>query len=315
MLILNTQLDVTIALERYGEVTGNRRYANHVISARNATRTVLGLRSADWLYRILFRAINLTLLPTVRAAALPFHLRAIKRFAREYLIPNLYHIKTRYPRLVMPGGYIDRALALKGWAFHYLTINIMDLIRYQRRFPDEDFLDTITSALEFTHDSGIIDRWKELPYEKYALGFWVEALYQMCLISEEGRYRDWLVEAVLVLEDMGMGVSPSLLGCNGDAIRVERQKPCPVANDTRLRVVNLGRKDFTETLVINSGDKDVDCRLIWKEPGYDQLVWRQNGTGSPCTGAISVPSRGWIHGKDACEQSAETLTAAAGIRK
>lgn len=267
MLVLNTQLDITVALDRYHEITGDATQAPHVNSALQATRAVLAARPAEWLYRPLFAAIRLTLLPTDQAAALSLPLRALKRIAWKYLIPLLPDIKVRFPRLVMPGGYVDRELCVRTWAHHYLTINLMDLTRHQRRFPDVATDRIIHEALAFAVGSGIALRWKELKYEKYALGFWAEALYHVCrLYPDNLDYRRLLADAMLHLADLGLGLPPSLLGANAEAVPPDRQVPCPLTTAPALLVANLGEVARPEWLLVNSGGDT--CKPGWIEaPG------------------------------------------------
>jgi hypothetical protein len=290
MLVLNTQLDTSVALDRYRELSGDASQAAHVAAARQATRAVLAARPAEWLYRPLFAAIALTMLPTERAAALPVALRALKRIAWKYLIPRLPDIKTRFPRLVMPGGYVDRELCVRTWAHHYLTINLMDLARHQRRFPDPECDAVIRGALRFAADSGIALRWKELKYEKYALGFWAEALYHICrLYPEVAEYRGFLAESMLHLADLGLGLPPSLLGGNSEAVAVERQAPCPVVANAALLVANLGDLDRPELLLVNTTREP--CPPTWAtDPG--NLRWR----GLDGQGAARVPARSALWG-------------------
>ena len=86
MLVLNSHLDATIALDRNAQVTRDQQHAPLVQAARESTRAVLGLRSAEPLYRMLFWLIGLTFLPAAEAAALPLWKRALKRLAWKYLI-------------------------------------------------------------------------------------------------------------------------------------------------------------------------------------------------------------------------------------
>jgi len=137
MLVLNTHLDATVALDRYAQVTGDARYRPLVAKSVRATRAALAMRPAEWLYRPIYKAIRRTFLPTSNGQQLSWHQRALKRVAWKYLLPLLPHIKTRYPRLVMPGGYIERELSLKIFASDYLPINLMDLLRYRSRFIDD----------------------------------------------------------------------------------------------------------------------------------------------------------------------------------
>lgn len=219
MLVLNTHLDALIALDRFGHVTGDARYAPLVESGVKSAKAVLELRPAEWLYRLLFSAIDLTLLPTAEAKRLPVWKRAWKRVGRETFIPRLFRIKNRFPRLVMPGGYIDRHLALGSWAFHYHTVNLMDLARARRRFGGTGFDAAIHAAARFAQNSGVRGRWKELKYERYALGFWAEALWHLRQeFPDHIEYRDWYEEACSDLDALQMGRPPSCLGGNAEAL-------------------------------------------------------------------------------------------------
>lgn len=218
MLVLNTHLDILIALDRYRQLTGDAQYAPLVDSGVKSAHAVLALRSAEWLYRALFSAINLTLLSSAQAMRLPLWQRLWKRIGWQIFIPNLYHIKNRFPRLAMPGGYIDRHLGLGSWAFHYHTVNLMDLVRARRRFGGTGFDTAISAAAQFAQTSGVRGRWKELKYERYALGFWAEALWHLCgEFPNHAEYHNWYAEACADLEVMNMGLPPSSLGVNAEA--------------------------------------------------------------------------------------------------
>jgi len=252
MLVLNTHLDTMIALKRYEQVTGDKQYETMVSSACDATKAVINLRPAEWLYRPLFWAIGLTLLPTSAAKKLPLPMRAIKRLAWKCFIPWLYQIKRVFPRLVMPGGYIDRALSLKGLADDYHSMNVMDLIRCKRQFPGKDFNKVIDKALEFTQKHGIRAHWAGTKGKEYALGFWAEALYHMCMLSDDQKYRNWLAEAIIDLTANGLGLPPSLLGANAEAVPVKEQLPYPLLEDSGLRIANLSREGHIEIIVVNT---------------------------------------------------------------
>lgn len=292
MLVLNTHLDTLIALDRYREVTGDERFASLVSSARTAAMAVLGLHSADWLYGPLFRAIDLTLLPTAAAKRLPVFSRAMKRVAWKYLIPRLPAVKTRFPRLVMPNGYIDRELSLHTWAHDYHSINLMDLARFYRRFPDDELKRILLRGFEFAQTSGIRQRWKEMPGKRYALGFWAEALYHLCTLDAASRYRAWLAEAMLDLEDTGQGQPPSLLGANAEALPPQDQSLCPIPDSAYLRIANLSHRSECELLVLNASNEAI--ALTWQSAPSAAVRWfsASGETLQECT----VPARGWIWG-------------------
>lgn len=296
MLVLNSHLDATIALDRYGEVTGDEQYRPTVVQANAATRAVLSRRPAEWLYRLLFSALRLTFLPTTQAARLPLRLRGVKRAAWKYLVPLLPHLKARYPRLVMPGGYIERELSLRIFAHEYLPINLMDLLRFRRRFPNEPVEAIIRAGLALVQECRMFDRWPEVKGKEYAVGFWAEALYHACLLFPDHSFRVWLVQAVARLEVLELGLPPSLLGANSEAIPHRDQVPAPIVADPRLRIVNLSRKGAAEVLVVNASAENVRLQFVHNAPVG--LAWHlgedPEATSEP---PDDVPADGWLWGR------------------
>lgn len=296
MLVLNSHLDATIAVDRYREVTGDTRYRGLVDQAVSATRAVLSLRPAQWLYALVFRAIRMTFLPTPQAERLPLSLRAVKRIAWKYLIPILPRLKARWPRLAMPGGYIERELALLLFAHEYLPINLMDLLRYRRRFRDTSLDEVILAGIALVQDCHLTERWLEVKGMKYTVGFWAEALYQACLAWPDARYRALLAEAVLALERAKLGLPPSLLGANSEAVPLHEQVPTPVLDDDRIKVVNLSRSNTMEILLVNCSGVPVQPSIVRNAP--QGLAW---AAGPSDEMASDLPQEivagGWLWGR------------------
>lgn len=290
LLVLNSHLDTTIALDRYAATTGDRQYAELVSAANRATDAVLALRPAEALYALLFRIIGLSFLPTERARALPVWQRALKRLGWKYLIPLLPRIKHRLPRLVMPCGYVDRELSAIGFAHDYHAVNLMDLARHQRRHRSALRDQVLIDGLRFVHDSGLNKRWKEMGYHRYALGFWAEALYQACLYDARSDWLLWLVDAVLDLDDLDMGLPPSLLGSNAECTPVARQYFFRLPEQAGLLQINLGRADAPRLLLVNASRQPLTCPL---PPDW---IWLDDTGRSVPPGPVRVPSRGWMAG-------------------
>jgi hypothetical protein len=301
-LILNTHLDSIVALDRYSKVTGDNQYNEFVASARAATRAVLGLQPAELLYRLVYRAIGLTLLPASEAERLPFLPRAIKRLTWMYITPQLYRLKRIFPRFVMPGGLIERHLSMPHCDFNYPAVNVMDLARYWRCFPEEDLADILNNAIKAVTDTSIMKYWAEVKAgnpQQFAVVVWVEALYNMCNLSREPAYRRYLAEAIMIAEDAGLGLPPSLLGSDHEAVKIKQRLPCPSPTDARLRVANLSCGDNKEFLVVNSADTDL--KLAWEENTKYTMSWI-NSNGRPVSppgdsSSLNVPSRDWLWGK------------------
>jgi hypothetical protein len=296
MLILNTHLDSTIALDRYAEVTQDSQYQSLVDSAKKSTMAVLMLRPCEWLYRLIFGILDMTLLPKDAAERLPLAKRMIKRIGWKYIAPTLHQLKAVFPRLVMPNGFIDRSLCQKGFSTRYQSVHVWDLVRYMRRFPDDYVASVLKLALEYTYQGSMRDHWRESTERHDAFGFWIEALYHLCLIDSDPKLRRWLAEAVLDAEALGLGLPPSVLGTNSEAIRLAEQCPCPAPADRGLRVINLSHDEHAEYIVVNCTNQPL--HLKWEISPRENVIWKKCDE-LPSIDNISRPlidPHGWVTG-------------------
>jgi hypothetical protein len=297
-LILNTHLDAIVTLEQYRDVTGDNQYTEQVTSARDAARGMLALRPAELLYRVVYRAIRLTLLPEPEAEQLPLVVRGIKRLTWKYLTPQLLpRIKRIFPRLVMPGGLIERHLSMPHYDINYHPVNLMDLTRLWRCFPDEDLAEILAEAVEAVSDSSILKLWAESKQRHFSLVVWVDALYQLCTLRQDASYRRFLAQGIIHIEDTGLGLPPSLLGADPEAVKITDRVPSPSPADRHLRVANLSCNGRSEILVINS--TDIDRELTWEGNMELPLSWiTADGQPVPAGNSrLCVHSRKWLWGR------------------
>lgn len=298
-LILNSHLDTVIVLERYRAITGDTRYSEAVASALAAARGVLALRPAEAVYRLVYRLIRLTLLPASKAMRLPVYLRAIKRLTWKYLTPNLYRLKNAFPRLVMPGGLIERHLSMPHYDINYHPVNVMDLARLWRCFPNEDLGTLLESAVKAVSDSDLLEYWAEAKQRHFSLVVWVEALYQLCTLRQDIMYRRLLAEGILKLMENGLGLPPSLLGADPEAVETAQRIPCPSPLDTRLRIANLSCEGRCEILVVNTTDTGLE--MAWEKGTPADLCWTDaDGHTFPESGSTPIVAPdSWIQGYQA----------------
>jgi len=296
MLVLNSHIDASVALSRYRKVAGDVRHEDVVRQALAATRAVLSLRPADRLYRLIFQAVRLTLLPSSQAARLPLHLRALKRLAWKYLIPILPRLKAMFPRMVMPGGYIERELSLRLFAHEYLPVNLMDLLRFRRQFRDPSVDPIVEAGMRLVHQCSMFERWQEIKGKEYAIGFWAEALYHACEAYAAPEYRKWLAQAVLTLHALQWGLPPSLLGANCEVVPHREQVPAPMMNDSRVSIVNLSRRGHLEFLIVNISLQPARPAFLRNAP--KDLKWVSGSDFSQThPEPPEIPPQGWIWGQ------------------
>lgn len=297
-LILNTHLDAVIALDRYRAVTGDDQYSGQIESACTATRSILGLRPAEPLYRLLYWFIGLTLLPKADAMRLPLPLRAIKRLTWMYLTPQMHRFKRVFPRLVMPGGLIERHLSPLHYDINYHPINVMDLVRYWRRFPADDLSGVIDGGIKAVVDKHLLDYWSEAKPRQFAIVAWADAIYHLCTLRPDRAYRGYLAQAMLKAQDLGLGLPPSLLGGDTEVASQIEQQHCPSPTNPLLMVANLSTDKTTEILVVNPTADDLE--LAWESYPLDTLHWTGSSGKqiSDSGSSLTVPGRSWILGRE-----------------
>lgn len=261
MLVLNTHLDGTIVLDRARQILDDNAHNDLIASAQDASKAVLTARPAEWFYKLTYRAVALTLLPEDQARALPVPVRIIKRLTWKYLYPQLNRIKTALPRFVMPNGFIERDLALGSFSHAYQSVNIWDLVRFRHRFGGDYLGPIIDLAARHTQLSGMRAFWKQ-GKGQHALGFWVEALYHLCLQDSRPEFRAWLADAMFDVTDAGLGLPPSTLGACPEVIAPPAQHPTPSPIDPRIRIANLSRGGQIEFLVINTAKETLPLALL-----------------------------------------------------
>jgi len=300
-MILNTHVDAAIVLQRYRQITGDARFDEQITSAVGAARKLLALRPVPWLYGPVDRALRLTMLPADQASRLPLPVRAVRKLANRYLLPNLWRLKHRWPRIVMPGGFIDRHLGPLQFSPKYHPINVMDLVRLWRCFPDEPLAAVIAGGVDFVmgRDRATLRWWAESRPRRFAIGAFGEALYHLCMLKPDAAYRHHLAQVLLANADLQLGLPPSLHGGNAEITGAAQQVACPSARHAGLLVVNLGTRARPELLVVNPTQEAI--ALSWETAPPPGLSWTAAGTGngaSPSDGT-KVPGRGWLNGQTA----------------
>jgi hypothetical protein len=122
------------------------------------------------------------------------------------------------------------------------------------------------------------------------VGYWVEALYQLCTLKAGRAHRDDLARAIISAVDAGLGLSPSLLGANPEIVEPAERFPCPSPRDPCLRVANLSVAGRREILVVNPTDQARE--IVWENPSVD---WAYADAAGAAAGARPVvPARGWL---------------------
>lgn len=291
-LILNTHLDTLVTLERYQGLTGDRQNQQALDSALAAARGILALRPAQGLYHALYQILELSLLPKARAQALPLPVRALKRLAWQWLQPNMHRFKRIWPRLVMPGGLIERHITPLHYDINYHPVNVMDIVRLWRRHPDEAFGPIVDGAIDAVRRLDLLSYWGEAENRRFAIVTWVEAMYQLSLFKPEQRYRQALAEAMLAATQRGLGMPPALLGADAEAIAPAQRRPCPRLAMPAPLVANLSRQKKQEFLLLNPTGRPLP--VDWIDASPDDVTWLDANGRNMAETPAEIQPHAWV---------------------
>jgi hypothetical protein len=184
----------------------------------------------------------------------------------------------------------------------------MDLARYSRCYQDEHLSTVINDAVAFVDMNDILTHWGEDEGSKYAVGFWAEALYHFYLLAPTRDKLSKLAGVICKIEEIGVGLPPSLFGANAEAVPLRDQTGCLSPSDGRIKVANLSRKDRVELLVVNP--TTIPLQLSWETPTLGKFAW-ESPTGDPIENEsnITIPARSWIVGHQQLTELRRNLSA------
>ena len=194
----------------------------------------------------------------------------------------------------MPNGFIERHLGMGHYDISYHPINVLDLARLWRCFPDEDLDKILDNAVKVVSNSNIMEYWAEFKPRNKSLVEMVDVLYHLCTLKKDFSYRQFLAKGILIIEKWKIGLPPSVLGGDPEAIKISQRIPCPSPTDSRLRIVNLCFADKTEIMAINATSSSL--HLEWEENKIELHAWcNENGEAIKNTGeSLRIPPNSWI---------------------
>jgi hypothetical protein len=155
-LCINTHVQALTVLYRLGQIAPNPTvYTEHFAKGLAALRRVLDHQPGEFFYRVLAKGLA----TYYRHAAPSANSKTrIKNAAKRQALVSLYRrLKRFFPRLVLPGGFIDRDLTLSVASDHYHNINVKDLLTLYQQTPDPWLRDYIKNAFGFS--SRLVRTW------------------------------------------------------------------------------------------------------------------------------------------------------------
>lgn len=261
MCVLNTHIDtLSVLLELRKELDSKTDISDAIKRGWPALQDVLQARPAEWLYRGLSRLMD------TRVASPSGKLTGTNQFlnklARYCVSRMLAYSKRVYPRLVMPSGYIDRALSTKGNIdYDYHFVNVWDLIRIYRYQPESWLRRVIDQGIDYCLHRNVSQYAFQAKPNNIEL---VGEIFQVYAAITPDFERSTLATILLRLKQIGCGVTPGLLGFDRRVVPAKLQIHNLRVRDRDIELINLSNNPgCAEFLVTNSSPdrKQVSCEV------------------------------------------------------
>lgn len=147
-LCINTHVQALCVLRRLMNYDDKGLYRQNYNFGNTALRRIMEESSGAFLYKII---VNILLFPKNKSES-KSHLARLPYRAAASLASRFYwRIKERYPRIVLPGGFIERDLDLSMLSDRYHVINVKDLLVLYRLSRQEWLIPYIKNGVDFLH--------------------------------------------------------------------------------------------------------------------------------------------------------------------
>ncbi|MCE5184846.1 MAG: hypothetical protein LLF76_01830 [Planctomycetaceae bacterium] len=148
-LALNTHIATLLSLKQLHNLTGDSQYKTAYLQGLEMVERLLQQQPANPLYSIVygFRDLLTRLCvgrKKIRCKTIIYHYDEI---LKRYILPAL---KRKYPRLVMPNGFIERDLTFSFYNQFYHLLNMEQLLMLYKVEPSEWLRRILVKAVQYT---------------------------------------------------------------------------------------------------------------------------------------------------------------------
>lgn len=155
-LTLNSHVSTMTVLERLNTLVPDQRYVRAVDAGLIALRCVLAARPCSIVYGALYAWCDI--LRKICLIKRSSFLRRIHLAYEDVLRHNvLPRLKCKYPRFIMPDGFLERDLCFAPLSYFYHLVNLKVLLVLYSMRPDEWLRKIICKGMRYTFRSGFPD--------------------------------------------------------------------------------------------------------------------------------------------------------------
>lgn len=281
-LTLNSHVWTLILLKRFYELTGDQRYLRFFDRGMASLGVVLEARPAAFLYRIVYRIQDMIVKSLSRK-----HRKQVVNLRGRYesmlrgiILPAM---KRRFPRLVMPNGFVERDLCYSHWSNFYNALNMKVLLILYGQTGCEQLVETISSGANYCLASGIIEyttQYGSRPAQFIEILFMYAALIDEKMLSSVSKYLRFFREREVALQ-VDAYASPLVAGVDL-SIRVDNEN---------IVVLTSAYEKFFIAVLFNCADDEQEVVVDGAE-GFD--IVECSGERRECGKPIRIDGGGYV---------------------
>jgi hypothetical protein len=160
-LCINSHIATLTALHRLNQIDPSDKYSTYFEKGLSALKKVLQANPCDWLYSCAYRPRDLLMRLCTKTEN-----KLVKKLNKVWTLTLIRHLlpflKKKFPRLLIPNGFIERDLSYSALSDFYHFRNLEDILILYNLTRADWLLNILTKSIRYTVDSRlaacVIDR-------------------------------------------------------------------------------------------------------------------------------------------------------------
>ncbi len=156
-LCINTHIATLTALHRLNQLSPTEKYSTYFEKGFSALKNVLQTNPCNWLYSCAYRPRDLLMRLSTKTEN-----KLAKKLLKVWTLTLIRHLlpflKKRFPRLLMPNGFIERDLSHSALSDFYHFRNLEDILILYNLTRADWLLDIVTRSVRYSVDSRLAAR-------------------------------------------------------------------------------------------------------------------------------------------------------------
>lgn len=286
-LCINSHIATLTALHRLNQLDSSDKYGTYFEKGLSALKKVLQANPCDWLYSCAYRPRDLLMRLCTKTEN-----KLAKKLNKVWTLTLIRHLlpflKKKFPRLLMPNGFIERDLSHSALSDFYHFRNLEDILILYNLTRADWLLNIVTRSLSYSVDSRLADY--VLSREPKAMLFLDILLLYSGIINQN--YLPLLPRYMARFQKANLALPVNILS---DPFITDTSLPLRVDNENVIVLVPAAGKKL-KAILVNTTQKDEKVVIsLPSENAVDELeVIDSSYQKSSLSRDLIVPKMGYV---------------------